>query len=225
MKTRYGIEERDLCRIFVGICLAFYITNVVRKMDLIFDSILLGIGLAMDACAVSMANGLNEPDMKIHKSVLIAFMFALFQILMPLLGWVCVHFVAEQFTEFYKAVPYIALALLAFIGGKMIFEGCRHNKQDQNENPHALTFLGLLLQAIATSIDALSVGFTIAEYGIPQALLSAAIIGVITFAISFSAVFIGKKSGDKLGNKAEILGGIILIAIGIKIFVEGVFFA
>ncbi len=194
-------------------------------MKMIFDSILLGIGLAMDACAVSMANGLNEPNMKTRKIALIAGTFGLFQAIMPLIGWFCVHFVAEQFAAFNKAIPYIALALLGFIGGKMLFEGFRHKEEQKEENTKQLTFVALLSQAVATSIDALSVGFTIADYNGLQAVIAVAIIGVITFGISFGAVFVGKIYGTKLGNKAEILGGFILIAIGLKIFVEGVFFA
>lgn len=189
---------------------------------LIVNSLLLGIGLAMDACAVSMANGLNEPKMKVGKISLIAFTFGVFQALMPMIGWVCMHFLAQQFTAFTKVIPYIALALLAIIGGQMLHEGFSHKEEKQDKQ---LTFVVLLTQALATSIDALSVGFTIAEYGALQALLSATIIGVITFAISFGAVFIGKKFGTKLGDKAVILGGFVLIAIGIKIFVENVFFA
>lgn len=189
---------------------------------LIVNSLLLGIGLAMDACAVSMANGLNEPKMKVGKISLIAFTFGFFQALMPMIGWVCMHFLAKQFTAFTKAIPYIALALLALIGGQMLQEGFSH-KEEQHEKQ--LTFAVLITQAFATSIDALSVGFTIAGYEVPKALLSATIIGVITFAISFGAVFVGKKFGTKLGSKAVILGGFVLIAIGIKIFVENVFFA
>lgn len=198
-------------------------------MKIIFDSLLLGIGLAMDACAVSMADGLNEPKMKVRKIALIALAFGLFQAVMPLIGWFCVHFVAEQFAVFNKAIPYIALALLGFIGGKMLYEGFSHKDESkdepQKENAKQLTFVALLSQAVATSIDALSVGFTIADYNATEACLAVGIIGVITFGISFGAVFVGKIYGAKLGNKAEILGGLILIAIGIKIFVEGVFFA
>ena len=194
---------------------------------LILNALLLGVGLAMDACAVSMANGLNEPKMRVGKILLIALMFGLFQALMPMIGWVCVSFIAQQFTVFTKVIPYIALALLGFIGGKMIFDGARHKKDEkQEEKPvKKLTFGLILLQALATSIDALSVGFTIAEYNVVQALISVGIIGVVTFAISLGAVFIGKKFGTSLGNKAEIVGGVILIAIGIEIFVKGVFFA
>ena len=192
--------------------------------ELILNALLLGVGLAMDACAVSMANGLNEPKMRVGKITLIAAMFGFFQALMPMIGWVCIHFIAQQFEVVTKAIPYIALALLAFIGGKMIFDGARHKKNEEEKPVKKLTFWVLLLQALATSIDALSVGFTIADYDVVKALVSAAIIAVVTFGICFGAVFLGKKFGTSLGNKAEIIGGVILICIGIEIFVKGVFF-
>ena len=188
---------------------------------------LLGLGLAMDACAVSMANGLKEPCMKVGKITLIALLFALFQAAMPMLGWVCVHTIVEKFEAFGKAVPFIALALLGFIGGKMLYEGLSHKdckSQDDCSCAKPLTFGALIVQAIATSIDALSVGFTIADYNFVEALVSVAVIALVTFAVCFVAVFLGKKFGTKLGNKAEILGGLILIGIGIEIFISGVFF-
>ncbi len=205
-------------------------------LKLVLNSALLGIGLAMDACAVSMANGMNEPKMKIGKTTLIAFLFALFQAMMPMIGWVCVHFVAQQFAVVEKAIPYIALVLLCFIGGKMLFEGIKDVGADKKANTTTpsdtdeqattvkkLTLATLLTQAVATSIDALSVGFTISQYNVWEALLCAGIIAVITFAICFGAVFIGKKFGAKLGHKAEIIGGVILIAIGLEIFISSFF--
>lgn len=188
---------------------------------------LLGLGLAMDACAVSMANGLKYPCIKLGKVILIAAFFALFQGIMPLIGWVCVHTVVEKFEAFGKIVPYIALALLGFIGGKMLYEGLTHKDCDSKDEcgcAKPLTFWALIVQAVATSIDALSVGFTIAEYNLRQALVAVAVIALVTFIICFVAVFLGKKFGTKLGNKAEILGGLILIGIGIEIFISGVFF-
>ena len=189
------------------------------------NSILLGVGLAMDACAVSMANGLNDPNMKVRKVVLVALIFAFFQALMPMIGWICVRTVAQQFDKFTVAIPYIALALLGFIGGKMIYEGVTHkeNSSEQQSNKN-LTAVVLLTQAVATSIDALSVGFTVSSYDVWQALTSVAIIALVTFAICVGGVYVGKKFGTKLGNKAEIFGGIILIGIGLEIFITGVFF-
>lgn len=189
------------------------------------NSILLGVGLAMDACAVSMANGLNDPNMKVRKVVLVALIFAFFQALMPMIGWICVRTVAQQFDKFTVAIPYIALALLEFIGGKMIYEGVTHKENSSEQQSHKnLTAVVLLTQAVATSIDALSVGFTVSSYDVWQALTSVAIIAFVTFAICVGGVYVGKKFGTKLGNKAEIFGGIILIGIGLEIFITGVFF-
>lgn len=198
-----------------------------------FNSALLGVGLAMDAFSVSAANGLAEPNMKKSKEFSISGTFAFFQFLMPMLGWVLVRFAAEQFTAFQKAVPYIALVLLLFIGGKMLYEGIK-NKGDNDINGEngekgeeataitKLTLLRLLVQGIATSIDALSVGFTIAEYKVTEALVCSAIVAAVTFGICVAGTYIGKKFGMKLAGKATILGGVILIIIGLEIFIKGV---
>ena len=180
---------------------------------LIVNSILLGVGLAMDAFSVSIANGLNEPKMKASKSLTIAGVFAFFQAAMPLIGWLCVHTIVKYFKIFEKFIPWIALILLAFIGIKMIVEVVRN--KDKEEAAEVLTVKLLIVQGIATSIDALSTGFAIAEYGILEALLCAGIISVVTFAICMVGIFIGKKVGDKFSTKAQILGGIILIGIGL----------
>lgn len=192
-------------------------------MDYIFffQSALLGLGLAMDAFSVSVANGLNEPRMKNKKAFGIAGTFAFFQAVMPLLGWVCVHSVVSRFKSIEGFIPWIALLLLAFIGGKMIYEGLRGG--DDGEGGGTGLY-ALILQGIATSIDALSVGFTIAGYGVYMALMCALIISAVTFVTCLGGVFIGKKAGGTLAGKAGVLGGLILIAIGIEIFVKGVFF-
>lgn len=186
------------------------------------NSILFGVGLAMDAFSVSMANGLNEPDMKKSRITLIAGTFCGFQIVMPLIGWLCVHTIADKFDAFQKFIPWIALLLLLYIGGKMLIEGLR--KKGGDEVSGAVGLGALMVQGVATSIDALSVGFTIADYSLPAALTEALIIGVVTFALCVGGVLIGKKFGTVLANKASILGGVILIAIGIEIFVKGIFF-
>lgn len=185
------------------------------------NSVLLGIGLAMDAFSVSLANGLNEPNMSIKKMCAIAGVFAFFQALMPMIGWGCVHTIIQYFKTFEKFIPWIALILLAFIGSKMLSEGIK-NKTDDNEKT-SLGIITLLVQGIATSIDALSVGFTIAEYGLIMAIVCALIIAVVTFFICIAGLVIGKKVGTKFSGKAAILGGIILIAIGLEIFITGVF--
>ena len=183
------------------------------------EAVLLGIALAMDAFSVSMANGLNEPYMKKRKTALIAGVFALFQLAMPLLGWLCVHTVATAFEAFQKFIPWIALLLLGFIGTKMLIEGIKN--KENTERKENLGLLSLIVQGIATSIDALSVGFVISDFSFPSALVESLIIGFVTFVICIAGVLIGRKFGTKLSGKASIFGGIILIGIGIEIFVTG----
>ena len=183
-------------------------------------SIMFGIGLAMDAFSVSLANGMNEKRMKVGRMCTIAGIFAFFQALMPLLGWVAVHTVLEYFHEFSKFIPYIALALLAYIGGKMIYEGLHKNCDCED---CAVGIGGLVVQGIATSIDALSVGLDIGEYNLTEALVCAAVIAILTFIICMFGVWAGKKFGNMLSNKATVFGGVILVCIGIYIFVKGIF--
>ena len=214
----------------------------------------------MDAFSVSIANGLENPTMKKTKVFLIPLVFAIFQAVMPMIGWTCVHFIAEKFAVFNKVVPYIALVLLSFIGGKMIFEAAREMKEkkskkesnditesellvesdsvtrdgvifvkedtqksQEKETAKKLGIIALLVQGVATSIDALSVGFTISEYNYIEAIASALIIAVVTYVICLVGVFIGQKIGRKFTGKAEIVGGIILIAIGLEIFIKSFF--
>lgn len=184
------------------------------------NSALLGVGLAMDAFSVSLANGLNEPKMKKPKMAGIAGVFAFFQAVMPLIGWICVHTVVQYFKSFEKCIPWVALFLLAYIGGKMLYDGIK-NKDSEDEKT-AVGFAALLVQGIATSIDALSVGFTIAEYNWIHALVCALIIASVTFVICSAGLAIGKKFGTRLAGKASILGGAILIFIGIEIFISGI---
>ncbi|MDE6014661.1 MAG: manganese efflux pump MntP family protein [Acetatifactor sp.] len=186
-----------------------------------FNSVLLGVGLAMDAFSVSLANGLNEPAMKKGKMCGIAGVFAAFQAIMPMIGWICVHSLLQYFKVFEKCIPWIALILLLFIGGKMLKEGIT-SKGDEIETSK-ISVGALLIQGVATSIDALSVGFTIAEYGLIMAIVCALIIAIVTFLICSAGLIIGKKFGTKLADKATILGGAILIAIGLEIFITGVF--
>lgn len=187
------------------------------------NSIALGVGLAMDAFSVSLANGLNEPEMKKGRMLSIAGVFAVFQFAMPLIGWLLVHTVVQYFTSLEKFIPWIALILLSYIGGKMVWEGTHDESEDEGDVGKKLTFSLLMIQGIATSIDALSVGFTIADYNLLSAVVSCLIIGAVTLLICLSGLVIGKKFGMKLAEKASILGGVILILIGLEIFVSGVF--
>ncbi len=185
-------------------------------------SVFLGIGLAMDAFSVSLANGLNQPNMKRKKQLLIAFVFAVFQAVMPLIGWFCVSTVASKFQLFERFIPWIALILLLYIGGGMICQGIRENSpEDGCACPVGLC--GLIIQGIATSIDALSVGFTISRYSAFMAVVCALIIAAVTFVICVAGVSIGKHCGTKFSGKSSILGGAILVFIGIEIFIKGIF--
>ena len=182
-----------------------------------FNSILLGVGLAMDAFSVSLANGLNEPRMSRGKQCAIAGTFGLFQALMPLLGWVCVHTIVRYFRAFEHFIPWIALILLGYIGGKMLWEGIKG--RDEEEARPGVGFAALMVQGVATSIDALSVGFTIADYDLFSAVLEALIIAGVTFLICLAGLAIGRKAGTRLAGKAGVLGGLILLFIGLEIFI------
>lgn len=184
----------------------------------IVEMLLLGVGLSMDACAVSMANGFNPHCKKLNKVFLIAFLFGLFQGLMPLLGYFVAHSILFDIIS--KFAPYVSLIVLTIIGGKMIADGMKND--EDADCCSGLGFKLLLIQAIATSIDALSVGLVLASFKVKTALLASLVIALVTFALSLVAVFIGKKFGTILQNKAQLLGGIILVLIGVFIFIKGI---
>ena len=189
----------------------------------VVNSVILGVGLAMDAFSVSLANGLNEPCMKKKKMVAIAFVFAFFQAAMPITGWFFVHFLADKFNAFRPLIPWIALALLAYIGIEMIHDGLKSDKKEMCKSEENLNLKTLIIQGVATSIDALSVGFTTADYNFHMAFLSALIISAVTYLICIFGVVIGKYFGTKIAGKSSVFGGIILIGIGIKIFITGIY--
>ena len=189
------------------------------SLTFLFNSMLLGVGLAMDAFSVSLANGLNEPRMKLGKMCGIAGVFAFFQALMPMTGWFCVHTIVNLFQSFEKLIPWIALLLLGYIGGKMLLEGIRGGG-DEEDGHTGLGLSALLVQGVATSIDALSVGFTISDYNCITALAASLIIAAVTFVICMGGLKIGKTAGTHLAGKASILGGAILIFIGLEIFIS-----
>ena len=184
------------------------------------NSALLGVGLAMDAFSVSLANGLHDLYMSRRRGAIIAGTFGVFQAVMPMAGWLCVHTIVELFSAFETFVPWIALALLGYIGGKMLLEGI---KGEEAEETAELSAGALFMQGVATSIDALSVGFTISEYGWLMALVCSLIVATVTFFLCEAGLSLGKKFGTKLSGKASILGGVILIGIGLEIFISGVF--
>ena len=181
------------------------------------NCVLLGVGLAMDAFSVSIANCLANPRMNRAEMSGMAFSYGFFQFLMPMVGWFCVHTIISIFEKFQPFIPWIAFILLLYIGGKMVLEGIRGEVEEEGKK---LTFGILMIQSVATSIDALSVGFTIAEYQTAMALAASLIIAVVTFAICMGGALIGKKAGSHLSGKASILGGVILIAIGLEILIR-----
>ena len=177
------------------------------------ETIFIAIGLAMDAFAVSVCKGLSMYKMNWKKAITIAIYFGIFQMVMPLLGFL----LGIGFSEWIEAIDHwIAFILLAFIGGKMIKESF-----DKSENvDDKVDFKTMSMLAIATSIDALAIGITYAFLDVKNCMFSFLLIGIITFIISLLGVIIGNKFGTKYGNKAEMLGGLILIFIGTKILIE-----
>ena len=185
------------------------------------NSALLGVGLAMDAFSVSCANGLNEPNLKPGRAAAIAGIYGGFQFAMPLIGWAFVHTIATYLKSSQRIIHIIAFALLLYIGIKMIITGIAGGGSGDAEEAKA--GLGaLLIEGVVTSIDALSVGFTISEYGFAAALLEAGIIGIVTFAICVAGLYIGRAIGTRFAGKASVIGGVILVAIGIENLVMGI---
>ncbi len=191
----------------------------------VWEICLIGVALAMDAFAVGMTDGMTEPNMKPWKMFLIAAFFGAFQFLMPVAG----YYFGSIFTHIVqKIAPWLSFAILALLGGKSIFDFFMElkNKDAEKKPSKGATVLQLFVQAIATSIDALAVGVaflaTETDVGLPfPVVFCALIIGAVTFALSTAAVFLGRKAGDKFSDKARLIGGVILIAIGLKILIEG----
>lgn len=176
----------------------------------IVDIILIGIGLSMDAVAVSAISGMSIKAIRLNEALTIAFAFGLFQGIMPLLGFLA----GSVFTRFMSTfAPWVALVMLGFVGGKMIWES-RHGGEEQ-PGVARFSFKVLLVQAVATSLDALAVGVSFAAVHV-DILWAASVIAAITFALSLGAVYIGRSFGCLLADKAELVGGIILVLIGIK---------
>ena len=186
--------------------------------QLVLDSVLLGFGLAMDAFSVSMVNGLREPAMPRRRMAGIAGVFGGFQALMPMAGWICVRTILDIFRSLQTYIPWIAFGLLLLIGGKMILEGVRNREVQEAEKIGAG---GLVLQGVATSIDALSAGLTMTQLNWSRALTESVLIGAVTFCICTAGILIGRKAGTKLSGKASVIGGFVLIAIGIRVAVFG----
>lgn len=198
---------------------------------LVLQVILIGISLAMDAFAVSITDGLCYRNLNKRRGVTIPLTFGIFQAVMPLIGYFIAFGLGKAFSDtFDKFDHWIAFALLVIIGGKMIFDAIKEfRSKDEEIAPKKYSLPEVLLQGVATSIDALFVGVTFAAtdgFGnsIPNTLVSVAIIGVITFAISLAGLLIGVKVGNVLKKKAgipEVIGGVVLILIGVKIVLSG----
>lgn len=184
----------------------------------IIELIGISVGLAMDAFAVSVTNGIVAGNKKIQYAFKCALIYGLFQAVMPTIG----YFVGQTFSAYVEKYDHIiALLLLTFIGGKMIYEAIKSD--DEYRESIKLSIGLLMVQGVATSIDALAVGISFATLAF-NIITSAILIGIITFVMSFVGVFVGNKIGVLLNKKATITGGVILIAIGLKIFAEHTFF-
>lgn len=220
----------------------------------VWEILLLAVALSMDACTVGMTNGMLYPKMPVKKVLLIGAFFGFFQFLMPVIGYFITGIVTGAFMDVFESVSaWISFGLLAFLGGRMLWEGVKEfcaaraekklpsslseNAEEgqmtgagvcsQTEEPQKeLTLLELFTQAIATSIDALAVGVTLQMAAISGAGLAlgvwgaTGVIGVCTFGLSIGAVYVGKMLGSKLADKASMFGGVVLIAIGLKILIE-----
>lgn len=208
----------------------------------IWEVLFLGLAVSMDASAVAMTNGMIHPKMKTGKILLIGLFFGFFQFLMPVIGYFITSIVANAFLEaFEKISAFVSFGLLAFLGIRMLREGLETLKKPSTDGCENCETLGactrltpekqelglgkLFVQAIATSIDALAVGVTLMMEKISRGLVlgvwgTTGVIGVCTLGLSIIAVYIGKAMGDRLADKAEIFGGGVLLAIGIKILLE-----
>ena len=190
-------------------------------MQLYITLFLMGVGLAMDAFAVSICKGLSMKKVKWQHATIIGLFFGGFQALMPFVGWL----LGSQFEQYITKVDHwIAFGLLGIIGGKMLYEAIKGDEEEgcsccNDKNADKLDLKELFILAIATSIDALAVGITFAflKYPVVKAVT---VIGVVTFIISMAGVYIGNFFGSRFKKKAEIAGGIILVGIGIKILLE-----
>ena len=206
----------------------------------VLEIVLIGMALAMDACAVAMTNGMTDSKMPFWKVLRIGVFFGFFQFMMPLIGYFITGLIADAFLDVFQSISaWISFGLLAFLGGKMLFECVAEKikeKREKDETAGAGTcscsacqpqtgVWKLTVQAIATSIDALAVGVTLQMAAIQQDLAlgvwgATAVIGVVTLGLAIGAVYIGKLVGNKLADKAGIVGGLVLLGIGLKILIE-----
>ncbi|MBN1770062.1 MAG: manganese efflux pump [Deltaproteobacteria bacterium] len=182
-------------------------------MDLL-GTLVIAVGLALDAFAVAVCSGLATPRVRVGQAATMAALFGGFQLAMPVVGWLAGLGLREAIHSWDH---WVAFGLLAAVGGKMVFDGCRADSCKPRPDPFRLGTL--LLLAMATSIDALAVGLTFSLLA-ASIVLPVVAIGVVTFGLSFAGVYAGRRFGDVLGGKVEVLGGLLLVAIGVKILVE-----
>jgi len=180
--------------------------------------LVIAFALSMDSFAVSVANGLTIRDLNPKRILIISFSLAFFQALMPLIGWLAGLGISEHIKEYDH---WIAFILLSFVGGKMIYEGLTKNGEEKDTELEILT---LLSQSIATSIDAFVVGVSFALLNL-SIVAPVIIIGTVTFGVSLMGLYLGKLFGKKLGKSVEVIGGIVLFGIGLKILLEHLFFS
>lgn len=185
------------------------------------NCILTSFSMSIDACSVNAINGLEEKNMKISKMILISFSFGFFQFLMPLAGYFLGHSFEDKIEKF---VPYIAFALLAFLSLKSLFDWIKERRKKEEDEiiEKKLGFFDVFLQSIATSIDALCIGFVYMSYTISNALIVFSIIGITTFLLSFICVFLAKKLAGPLEKWSGLIAAIVFLGIGLKILLEGI---
>ncbi|MDR0821104.1 MAG: manganese efflux pump MntP family protein [Oscillospiraceae bacterium] len=188
-------------------------------ISLILQTAVIGVALSMDALAVSAANGMALSPLKLRHAFIVAAIFAVAQAIMPLLGYLLGSLFAATIERF---APWVALICLGVIGTKMFIDSLKHH--DDKAAKSVLSPVALAVQAVATSIDALVVGVSFPAMGLhgANAFAAVGIIGAVTFIICFVGALLGKKFGSLLGSKAGLIGGTVLVAVGVKLFISGI---
>ncbi|MCH5163354.1 MAG: manganese efflux pump [Clostridiales bacterium] len=181
------------------------------------NGLLFGLGLAVDSFLIALTDGLDNPNVKIGKLALLAAMFAAFQILMPMLGWLCMHTVAVYVDYFDKVLSWIAFAVMLFFGVRMIVDGVKKQPLERKERDIGIS--AVILQCFVTSVDSLAVGFAIANYTVISALVCSIVIGSVTFIMFCLGYTVGKRFGLRFADAASVIGGIVFIGIGIEILI------
>ncbi|MDE7463898.1 MAG: manganese efflux pump MntP family protein [Clostridiales bacterium] len=181
----------------------------------LLNGLLFGLGLAVDAFLIALANGLNYPDIKKRKVILLSALFAAAQIIMPMLGWLCMHTISLYIPYFDEVLSWVAFAVMLWIGIKMIIDGVKKRPLEQKKT--SINVGAVILQCFATSIDSLAVGFTLASYTALSAIVSSVIIAAVTFVLFILGFIVGRRCGMKFADSASVIGGIVFIGIGIEI--------